>query len=306
MGRYILIRTLEAAVAIWGVLLIVFFAARLGGDPAVLLLPMGASDQDLELLRRNLGLDRPMFEQYLIFMANALRGDFGFSFEFHRPAMEVVLERLPATVQLGAFGIVFGTIIGLAAGFIAALKRGGLTEFLVMLVALVGQAMPVFWLGLLLMMVFAVQLQWLPSGGTGSFANIILPGLTLAVYISASLARLLRSSMVEILHEDYIRTARAKGLDPSRIHIVHAVRSALIPVVTMLGIIIGETLSGAVIIETIFSWPGVGRVTVQAIQTRDFAVVMAAVAVFSVIFVVINLIVDLLYAVLDPRVRLVK
>lgn len=306
MGRYIIIRSFEALVAIWGVLLIVFFAARLGGDPAVLLLPMGASQQDLELLRHNLGLDKPILEQYLIFMANAVRGDFGYSFEFHRPAMEVVLERLPATIHLGTFGIVLGTAIGIVAGLIAALKRGTLTEFVVMLIALIGQAMPVFWLGLLLMMIFAAHLGWLPSGGTGSYLSIILPGVTLAVYISASLARLLRSSMVEILHEDYIRTAKAKGLDPSRINLVHAVRSALIPVVTMLGIIIGETLSGAVIIETIFSWPGVGRVTVQAIQTRDFAVVMAAVAVFSVLFVVINLLVDLLYSILDPRVRLSK
>jgi len=306
MGRYILIRSFEAIVAIWGVLLIVFLASRLGGgDPAVLLLPMGASDADLDLIRHNLGLDRPLWDQYFTFMANALRGDFGFSFEHNRPAMQVILERLPATMQLATFGILIGTLIGLSAGMIAALRRGTLTEFAVMLVALIGQAMPVFWLGLVLMMVFAVHLQWLPSGGTQGL-GIILPGFTLAVYISASLARLLRSSMVEILHEDYIRTARAKGLDPSRIYIVHAVRSALIPVVTMLGIIIGETLSGTVIIETIFSWPGVGRVTVQAIAARDFAVVQAAVTVFAFIFVVVNLAVDLLYAVLDPRVRLIK
>ena len=304
MGRYIFIRAVEALVAIWGVLLIVFFAARLGGDPALLLLPMGASQEDLDILRRNLGLDLPVWEQYLIFMVNAVQGDFGMSFEHSRPAMDVVLERLPATIELSLFGIVLGTIIGLVAGFVAALYRGTFTEFGVMLVALVGQAMPVFWLGLILIMVFAVQLNWLPSGGSESFRHIILPGVTLAVFISASLARLLRSSLVEIIQEDYIRTARAKGLDPSRIYVGHAVRSALIPVATMLGIVIGETLSGAVIIETVFSWPGVGRVTVQAIQSRDFAVVQAAVFVFSVVFVLVNLAIDLLYAIIDPRVRL--
>lgn len=304
MGRYVLVRCLEALVAVWGVLTIVFVAARLTGDPAVLLLPMGAGQEDLEVLRRQLGLDQPILEQYLIFLGNAVQGDFGQSFQHHRPAMEVVLERLPATIQLATFGITVGTLLGLSAGLVAALKRGTLVELGAMLFALIGQAMPVFWLGIILMLIFAVELQWLPSGGRGGLAYIILPGVTLAVFISASLARLLRSSMIDILQEDYVRTGWAKGLTPTRVYLVHAARAALIPVVTMLGIIAGETLSGAVIIETIFSWPGVGRVTVQAIEAKDFAVVQAAVAVISVIFVFINLGVDLLYGVLDPRVRL--
>jgi peptide/nickel transport system permease protein len=303
MRRYVLIRCLEALVAIWGVLTIVFVATRLTGDPAILLLPTGATPEQIAELRHELGLDRPLWDQYAIFIADAARGDFGTSFQHHRPALDVVLERFPATVRLALTALVLGTLLGLGAGMIAALKRGTLVEAAAMTVALLGQATPVFWLGIVLILVFAVYLQWLPAGGSETLAHLVLPAFTLAVFISAAIARLLRSSMIEVLKEDYVRTAWAKGLAPRVVYLRHAARAALTSVLTMLGIIAGELLGGAVIVETIFSWPGVGRLVVQAIEVKDFTVVQATVALVSTVFVLINFAVDVLYGVVDPRVR---
>ena len=303
MRNYVLVRLLEALVAVWGVLTIVFLAARLTGDPAILMLPTGASFAQIAELREQLGLDRPIWTQYLIFLADAVRGDFGISFQHHKPAFDVVLERFPATAKLALSALVLGTALGLGAGMIAALKRGTMIEVAAMVVALLGQATPVFWLGIVLVLVFAVNLQWLPAAGSETFAHLVLPAITLAVFISAAIARLLRSSMIEVLKEDYVRTAWAKGLLPRTVYLRHAARAALTSVLTMLGILTGELLGGAVIVETIFSWPGVGRIVVQAIEVKDFTVVQAAVALVSTVFVIINVCVDLLYGVLDPRVR---
>ncbi|MEO1225729.1 MAG: ABC transporter permease [Pseudomonadota bacterium] len=304
MSGYFAGRLLESLVAILGVLTIVFIAARLTGDPAVLLLPISASDADIARMRQELGLDRPLLEQYLSFLANVLRGDFGVSFEHHRPAMQVVLERLPATFELAGVALLIGAAVGIVAGLVAALARGTVLELIAMGVALIGQATPIFWLGIVLILVFAVELQWLPAGGRGGLDHIILPAITLATFTTASIARLLRSSMIEVLKEDYIRTAWAKGLVPRIVYLRHAARNALIPVITMIGILAGELFSGAVVTETIFSWPGVGRVVVQAIETKDFAVVQAGVTVISVIFIGFNLLVDLLYGLVDPRIRI--
>lgn len=304
MSGYFAGRLLESLVAILGVLTIVFIAARLTGDPAVLLLPIGASDADIARMQQELGLDRPLLEQYLTFLADVLRGDFGVSFEHHRPAMQVVLERLPATFELAGVALLIGAAVGIAAGLVAALARGTVLELIAMGVALIGQATPIFWLGIVLILVFAVELQWLPAGGRGGLEHIILPAITLATFTTASIARLLRSSMIEVLKEDYIRTAWAKGLVPRIVYLRHAARNALIPVITMIGILAGELFSGAVVTETIFSWPGVGRVVVQAIETKDFAVVQAGVTVISVIFIGFNLLVDLLYGLVDPRIRI--
>ncbi|WP_028035321.1 ABC transporter permease [Chelativorans sp. J32] len=303
MARYLLSKLFEAALAIWGVVTIVFFVSRVLGDPTVLLLPMGASQQDIDTLRAALGLDRPILEQYGIALLSMLRGDFGISFQHTRPALDVVLERMPATGMLAGTALFFGTLIGAVAGAIAALRRGTISEFVVMTAALLGQATPVFWLGIMLILFFSVQLGWLPTGGSGSLAHLILPGLTLSVFVSASIARLLRSSLLDIMREDYVRTARAKGLMPRTVFFWHIARNALIPVVTMIGIIAGELLGGSVVIETVFAWPGVGRVIMQAIQAQDFPVIQAGVALVAVIFVVTNLLVDLLYGVLDPRIR---
>jgi peptide/nickel transport system permease protein len=232
-----------------------------------------------------------------------LRGDFGVSFQHMRPAMDVVLERMPATISLSASALGLGVLIGAVAGTIAALNRGKLAEFIVMLAALLGQATPVFWLGLMMILLFSVQLGWLPSSGSGTLAHLVLPAVTLAVFVSASIARLLRSSLLDILGEDYVRTARAKGLLPHTIFTWHVARNALIPVVTMVGIIAGELLGGSVVTETVFGWPGIGRLIVQAIQNQDFPVIQAGVALVATIFVFINLAIDLLYGLLDPRIR---
>jgi peptide/nickel transport system permease protein len=304
MARYFLSRAGDALIAIWGVVTIVFIAARLSGDPTVLMLPVGASDAQLAELRQALGLDKPLLVQYGHFLLDVMQGNFGESFQHHRPAFDVVLERFPYTALLAFIALALGTAIGALGGFLAARYPGSGVEFAAMSIALLGQATPVFWLGILLIMVFAVDLGWLPTGGAGSWRNLILPAITLAAFTSASIARLLRSSMLNVLREDYIRTAWAKGLRARLVYGRHAVRNALIPVVTMVGILAGELLGGSVVIETVFAWPGVGRVIVQAIEAKDFSVVQAGVFLIAVVFVVVNLAVDLLYGVLDPRIRL--
>jgi peptide/nickel transport system permease protein len=301
--RYILSRIGDSFVAVWGVSTIVFVVTRMLGDPSALLLPIGATEEQMQALRAQLGLDQPMVLQYLNYLASVAVGDFGESFQFGRPAMEVVLERLPVTAMLAGCALGLGVILGSLAGAIAAYKRGTFIELGVMVLALLGQATPVFWLGIILILVFAVDLGWFPTGGYGSAENLILPAITLATFTSASIARLLRSSMIDILREDYVRTAYAKGLQPASIFGWHVARNALIPVVTMVGIMAGELLGGSVITETVFSWPGVGRLIIQAITSKDFPVVQAGVTVIATTFVSINLLIDLFYGVLDPRIR---
>lgn len=303
MGRFLLSRLGDGIVAIWGVVTIVFVVSRLLGDPAILLLPVGATEEQLQQLRAGLGLDRPIWEQYLTFLGGALRGDFGQSFQFMRPALSVVLERMPATMALAGSALAVGVVLGCIAGSMAALFRGTIVEGVVMLLALLGQATPVFWLGLLLILLFAVDLGLLPTGGYEGPASLVLPALTLGTFTTASIARLLRSGMLDVMKDDHVRTARAKGLMPGTVFLWHIARNSLIPVVTMVGILAGELLGGSVVTETVFSWPGVGRLIVQAMEAKDFPVVQAGVMVIATIFVVINLFVDLLYGLLDPRIR---
>jgi peptide/nickel transport system permease protein len=293
----------EGLIAIWGVVTIVFVVSRLLGDPAVLLLPIGASEAQLQELRTQLGLDQSLPHQYIVFLFDIIKGDFGQSFQFARPALEVVLERLPATAMLAGCALAIGIFVGVVAGALAAIYRGSITEAVFLLVALLGQATPSFWLGIMLILLFAVQLGWLPAGGYGRWEHLVLPSLTLACFTTASIARLLRSSMLDVMRDDYVRTAYAKGLAPRRIFIWHVGRNSLIPVVTMTGILAGELLGGAAVTETVFAWPGVGRLIVQAIETKDFPVVQAGVAVVATIFVAINLLIDVLYTVIDPRIR---
>ncbi|MCC7427901.1 MAG: ABC transporter permease [Alphaproteobacteria bacterium] len=304
MSRFLAGRFGESALAVLGVVTIVFVVTRLLGDPAILMLPVGATPEQLASFRAELGIDRPLFTQYVDFLWDAARGDFGRSFQHNRAAFEVVLERMPATLQLAGSAIALGLIIGGGAGLIAAMNRGGVIEVFVMLLALLGQATPVFWLGLLLILFFAVDLGWFPTGGGGSFRHLVLPAVTLATFTSASIARLLRSSVIDVLREDYVRTARAKGLMPRTVVVWHIARNALIPVATMVGILAGELLGGSVVTETVFAWPGVGRVIVQAIEVKDFPVVQAGIMLIAITFVSINFVVDLLYGVLDPRIRL--
>lgn len=303
MARHLTSRLGEGLIAIWGVVTVVFVVSRMLGDPAVLLLPIGATEEQMRELRTQLGLDLPLLQQYLSFLLNAVTGDFGPSFQFGRPALTVVLERLPATAMLAGSALAIGILIGGLAGALAAIYRGSAIEALVLLVALLGQATPSFWLGIMLILVFAVQLGWVPTGGYGTWQNLVLPAVTLACFTTASIARLLRSSMLDVMRDDYVRTAHAKGLPPRRVFTWHVGRNSLIPVVTMTGILAGELLGGAAVTETVFSWPGVGRLIVQAIETKDFPVVQAGVAVVATIFVGINLLVDLLYTLIDPRIR---
>ena len=302
--RYLLTRLGEALLSLWGAMTIVFIAARMLGDPVIMMLPMGASPADIELMRKTLRLDDPLIIQYLQFMWNAVRGDFGVSFQFHRPAMDLVLERLPATILLAVSALIIGIVVGGFLGFVAARWRGTMLAPIATVLALLGQATPVFWLGIILILAFSTSLGWLPSGGTGSLSHLILPSITLATFTAASVMRLLRSSMIEVVSEDFIRTAWSKGLMPRAVYVRHVMRNALLPVVTMVGILAGELLGGAVITETVFAWPGIGRLVMQGIETKDFAVVQAAAAAIAAIYIFVNFAVDLLYMLIDPRIRL--
>jgi len=301
--RYLVIRLLESAVTVWGVVTIVFFSLRLTGDPVLLLLPLGSTPDQVEQLRHALGFDRPLPLQYLVFLEHIVRGDFGISTRFGSPALPVVLERLPATMEVALLAMLVAALLGGAAGIVAAMRPNSRFELAAMGAALLGQATPVFWLAIMLILVFAAWLHWLPSGGFGGLDHLILPVITLATYSSASIARLLRASLLAVRAQDYHRTARAKGLAEWRILLRHLLKNALIPVITVFGLQVGLLLGGAVITETVFSWPGEGRLIVQAIQNRDFPVVQAATCVFAIMIIGVNLLVDLTYSVLDPRIR---
>lgn len=293
-------------VSLWGVLTIVFFVTRVLGDPASVLLPIGATLEQITTLRAELGLDRPVLTQYALFLGQVVLGDFGESYQHHRPALDVVLERMPATIALAFWSMLFGLALGIGTGLLAAFKRGTVAELAVLTFALLGQATPAFWFGIMVILFFSVQLGWLPTGGMGSWQSYVLPVFTLSIFVAANTARLLRSSVLDVLSEDYVRTARAKGLGPQTVVTWHVLRNALIPVLTMSGLLAGELLGGSVITETIFSWPGVGRLIVAAIENRDLPVIQAGVAVVSAMYLLTNFVVDVAYGILDPRIRTVR
>lgn len=302
MASYILRRLLLTLPVLAGIVLITFLLTRLSGDPTDLLLPPNATDEAREAFRSVNGLDRPLWEQFITFAIKAVTGDFGTSLRFEQPAMQLVLDRLPATAELAAATMVIALSIGIPAGVIAATQRGHMADGLIRAIMLLGQAVPSFFLGVLGIIVFATWLRWLPTGGRGDWSQLVLPATTLAFNLVALIARVTRSCMLDVLKQDYVRTARAKGVWESRVIWLHALRNAFIPVLTVIGLQVGLLLGGVVVTETIFSWPGVGRLAIQAIYARDFPVVQAVVFVFAVIFVLVNLVVDLLYALLDPRI----
>jgi peptide/nickel transport system permease protein len=281
----------------------VFFMVRLAGDPVLLFLPMDIQAKDVNEFRERLGFNDPLPVQYGRFVAGALRGDFGESLRYRRDALGLVLERLPATLGLAAAALALTFCLAVPIGVISAVRRGTLLDYLGMTLAVLGQAIPGFWLGLMLIYLFSVRLGWLPTGGTGGLAHLVMPCIVLAAFYAARMARLTRSSVLDILNEEFVLTARAKGLAELIVIGKHALKNAAIPIVTLAGLETGQLLGGAVITETIFAWPGVGRLTVQALLNRDFPVVLAAVFVISVVYTLINLLVDLLYGWLDPRVR---
>jgi peptide/nickel transport system permease protein len=249
------------------------------------------------------GFDQPWYVQYLLFAKNAIRGDFGESYRYSAPAFEVVMRRFPATVQLAFIALVVSVIFGVPIGVISATRPNSITDYLSTLAALIGQSVPSFFLGIILMLIFGVWLRWLPISGKGDWRNMLLPAFTLAAFSLARNMRLTRSSLLEVIQQDYVRTARAKGLSERRTIYGHALRNALLPLVTMIGLQLGFLLAGSVIVESIFAWPGVGRLIIDAIYNKDFSIVQAGVTVLAVSFTLVNLIVDLLYAWLDPRVR---
>ncbi len=302
MARYVLKRLWHTVYVTVGISLISFFFIHLSGDPVLLMLPPDASKEEVETLREQLGFNDPLVVQYLRFAGPALRGDLGVSLVHRVPALELILERLPASLELAGAAMLFALAVAVPLGILAAVRRGSLLDLGSMLAALFGLSMPHFWLGIMLVLLFSVHLGWFPTSGRGSFAQLVLPALALGLSLLAMFARLTRSVMLEVLGQDYVRTARAKGLRERLVIGKHALKNALIPLVTVAGMQFGFLIGGTVIIETVFAWPGVGRLVVQAIFSRDYPLVQAAVLVLAVLFVLINLLVDLLYVLLDPQI----
>jgi peptide/nickel transport system permease protein len=304
MRAYVLRRLGQAALTLLGVSVLVFLVLRvLPGDPAKMLLPEGAPQSAVDELNRHLGLREPLHVQYAIFIRSVFRGDFGQSFQYRAPALQVVADRLGATAQLALAAMFLTGTVGVSLGIVAAVHRGTRYDFASTVFAVLGQSLPNFWLGIMLILLFGVALRWLPTSGFESWRHLILPAVTLAAFPMALVARLTRSSMLEILGRDYIRTGRAKGLAERAVVLRHALRNAAVPVLTVLGLQIGTLLGGAVITESVFAWPGMGKLVVDAIFFRDFPVVQTVLIFSATIFVLINLLVDLLYTVIDPRIR---
>ncbi|CAN5473279.1 ABC transporter permease [soil metagenome] len=332
MTGYVVRRLLIAVPILFGITLIVFLMLHTaGGDPAVIMLGPRASDESLSTLRHELKLDRSLPVQYFDFLGKAVRGDFGDSYRSRQPVSDEVFNRFPATIELAIAAMLIGTVIGVAAGVVAATRRNSISDLTSTVGSLIGVSIPTFWLGIIMIVIFGVELQWLPISGRidsrigadpsvrfivfsslfhGDWAiledalkHLVLPAFTLAAWPAAIIARMTRSSLIEALHQDYIRTARAKGLTERAVVWRHAIRNALLPVVTVAGLEFGGLLAGAVVTEQVFSWPGIGKLTVDAITNRDYQIVQGVVILVGVIFIVINLLVDLIYAWLDPRIH---
>jgi len=303
MGRFLLKRLGGAFVLLIGTTIVVFLLLHIvPGDPAEVMLGETATPVAVAQLRHALKLDRPLPEQYVNYMSQLVHGDLGTSIRAGAPVLDVIGVRLPATLELASAATLIAVGVGIPVGVLSAVRRGGLTDTVAFVVSLVGQAMPGYWLGLILITVFSVWLGWLPVSGSGSVAHLVLPAVTLAAFMIGLIVRLTRSTALEVLQEDYVRTARAKGLAEGVIMRRHVLRLVLIPVVTVVGIQVGTILGGAVVTETLFAWPGIGSLTVLAVTQRDYPVVQALVLISAVGFVLINLFVDVLYGYLDPRI----
>jgi len=294
---------LQSIIVIILLTMIVFVIARLSGNPVDLMLPMGASESQRTQLIQELGLDQPLPVQYVKFIGRAVQGDFGQSLRFRAPAMELVLEKLPATAKLALTSLLLAIAAGIPLGILAAIRYRRAGDYIVTTGVTLGQAMPSFWLGIMLILIFGVQLGWLPVSGDEGLSSLILPAITLSIVPLVTIAKVTRSSMIGTLPQDFVRTAESKGLPWGNVVRRHALRNALIPVVTVIGVLLGGLLSGAVITEQIFAWPGIGSLTIQSINARDFPVVQAVTLITSTIIVGANLLVDLSYSLLDPRIR---
>jgi len=305
MTSYLTKRLIHSVIIIIGISLAVFMLARLTGDPVSLMVGFDTSKEDREILRKEMGLDRPLFVQYALFLKEAMRGNFGKSIRYEEPATRLVIERIPATIRLLVLTMIWALMMAIPVGIVSALKRNSVFDLLGMGVTFLGQSIPSFWLGIMMIMVVGVHFRLLPiSGyGGGSLSNVIMPSITLGAFAMASFARITRSSMLEVLDMDYIQTARAKGVMELHVVIKHALRNALIPIVTILGLHVAHAIGGAVITEQIFAYPGVGWLAVQSIYNRDFPVIQAIVMLVSVGVVAVNFLIDILYTLIDPRIR---
>jgi peptide/nickel transport system permease protein len=303
LARFLAYRLLRMLVAMWCVVTVVFIVMRLSGDPVPLLLPPDAPIAEMERLRHEMGLDRPIPVQYGVFVNQAIRGDFGRSIHFRTSALAVVWERVPATLELAFASFLCAIVVAIPAGILSAVKRGSTYDNIVMGVALIGQAAPTFYIGIMLILVCSLWLGLFPTSGRGEWRQLVLPSVTLGAFAMASIARITRSAVLEILMADFIRTARAKGVPEFWTIVKHVMRNAAIPVVTIVGLQLGNLLGGAVVTETIFSWPGIGRLAIQSIYNRDYPIVQSCVFMTAAMFVVVNFLVDVTYGLLDPRIR---
>ncbi|GGG24398.1 glutathione ABC transporter permease [Lysinibacillus alkalisoli] len=303
MLDFVIKRLAQVVIVVFLALTVVFFLIRLSGDPVALFLPPDTSREQIEEYREVLGFNRPLYEQYGEFMGNAVKGDFGTSLKTNEDALTMVLERLPATVQLAIASLIIALVVAIPVGVLAAYKKNSVFDKFAVGVTIVGQAMPSFWLGLLLIYFFAVQMNWLPSGGSGSPIHLLLPSLTLATYSIARFTRFTRSTMLDVLRMDYIRTAKASGATTFSLVSKYALKNSLIPIITLVALDLGTLLGGAVVVEMIFAWPGIGRLLMQSLLNRDFPIVMAGVFIIAFIYAMINFIADIVYAYVNPQIR---
>jgi len=304
MQRYILIRFLQSLLALWVMSIIVFSLARMTGDPLDVLLPMEAGEGERERVAHYWGLDRPLYEQYFVFLGKALHGDFGDSWKWQgHTAMGLVLERLPATLQLAGLALIVSVVLALPFGVLTAVWKDTLFDSAGKVVALLGQSLPSFWLGIVLMWIFAVMLGWLPTSGRGGLQHMILPAICLGWFQVATMMRLIRSSMLDVLDSEFVKLTRVKGLPEWKVVWKHCLRNAAITPLTYFAITTGVLITGSVAIESVFAWPGTGLLVVDAVRARDFQVVQAIVIAFATVFIMTNLVVDVLYAYIDPRIR---
>lgn len=303
MGRYIIRRLAQMIPVLFLLTLIIFSVTRLRGDPTYQFVQVDASQEEIDAVRRAYGFDRPLHEQYFVFLGGVLRGDFGDSFRYRQDAMGLVLERVPATLVLTVAALVISWLIALPTGLISALRQNSAIDLAATGISVIGRAMPNYWMGIMFILLFSVQLEWLPVSGTGDWRHLILPATTLGLGVATTLTRLIRSSMLEVIRQEYITTARSKGLGEWPVILRHALRNSLISVVTIFGLQVGWLLGGAVIVEQVFAWPGMGRLMLQAVYNRDLAVIQAGVFVSALIIMTLNLLVDISYTLLDPRIR---
>jgi len=302
--RFVLLRLVQSLVALAILSVVVFILARATGDPLHLIMPMSATEEDYANARRYLGLDRPYLEQYFSFVGKAVRGDFGMSLRARRPVLELIQERLPNSLKLAAFAMGVSLAMAFPLGIMAAVKKGTGVDRAAQVVAVLGQSLPTFWLAIVLVEFVAGRLQWLPAAGNeAGLASYVLPGFTLGWFVVAGMMRLLRSSMLEVLDSDYVKLARVKGVVERRVVWLHALKNALIPVITFAGIYFAILVTTAIVVETVFAWPGLGRLAYEGISSRDFPVIQAVVLTTAAIVALISLCVDCLYAVIDPRIR---